>query len=66
LHSIQDLQALGGHLAALLGRSQSNSTFLTFAQIIDPGALQRADVDEGTLPPSFGEMKPKPFWALNH
>src|SRR4051794_17372551 len=48
-HPIQDLQALGGHLAALLVGGQFELDLLTFAQIADPGALQRADVDEGIL-----------------
>src|SRR4051794_22899067 len=47
--SIQELQALGRHLAALLVGGQLELDLLTFAQITDPCTFQRADMDKCVL-----------------
>jgi len=31
-----------------------------------PGAFDRADMHETSLPPPSGWIKPNPFWLLNH
>src|ERR1700741_5236157 len=48
-HSVDDCQALRGHLAAPLVRDQFEAELLSLAELADPSTLHRADMDEGIL-----------------
>ena len=64
--SIQDFQALGRHLVALLIGGELELELPAFAQLADPARLSALIWTKASLPPLSGVMTHKPFWALNH